>query len=203
MQIYWCKVCGKCHPNSGWEDEEEIAEREKCRTEHKNISVLKPVVDDSCVSEQPVAEPVRTAYFYAVDQDGKKWVVKKWRTDVNEPLAYKIFEGRIATWTEKISVQEEAIRQQLKDLQIKEFHENFLIGFLKNQIPFVKYDTEMVVEGDNPLEIEILLNQRMVSCLIAQFDLLEGGQAFREFISKENVPGGVLPFRDKRNFRIV
>lgn len=204
MEIWWCRECGKTHPISGWEDEGEIAEREKCRTEHKTISVLEPV-EGSSVSERPDVEPMRTTYFYAVDQDGNQWVVKKSRTDINEPFVYEISEGRIATWISPIRVQKEDIQQQLKNLQIKKPYEDFLIAFLKRQTPSAKYNTE-AIDGDSDPEIQLLLNQRLVNSMLRQAAyVLEGGQweSFRDFIERENVPGGALPFLGRRNFRII
>jgi len=171
MELWWCrsKGCGRISPVFFGENEEEIEERKKCWLEHK-VSVLEPV-EDSFVSERSDIEPVKTTFFYAVDENGKRWVVKQWREAIEEPRCYEIFEGRIATWITDIHVQEDAIRQRLTDLKIKEPYEDFLIIFLKNQIPFVKYDTEMVVEGNNSPEIQILLNRRMVVHLIAQTTL--------------------------------
>jgi hypothetical protein len=71
------------------------------------------IIDDSFVSEKPYVEPVKVSYFKATN--GKeRFVIKKFRNRVDEPLTYHLIYGDFALKCVKIEAQTEEIKKQLR-----------------------------------------------------------------------------------------
>ena len=70
-------------------------------------------IKDSFISEGAYVEPLKVSYFEATN--GKeRFVIKKWRENINDPLQYELIPGYIKT-TISLEVQLDEIRKQLHD----------------------------------------------------------------------------------------
>ncbi|MBW2652923.1 MAG: hypothetical protein JRC57_07585 [Deltaproteobacteria bacterium] len=79
---------------------------------HHKIEELSRI-KDSFISEGAYVEPLKVSYFEATN--GKeRFVIKKWRDDINDPLQYELISGYIKT-TISLEVQLDEIRKQLRD----------------------------------------------------------------------------------------
>lgn len=79
---------------------------------HHKIEELSRI-EDSFISEGAYVEPLKVSYFEATN--GKeRFVIKKWRDDINDPLQYELISGYIKT-TISLEVQLNEIRKQLHD----------------------------------------------------------------------------------------
>jgi len=67
-------------------------------------------IPDSLVSKKPYIELVREDYFYALDSDDKRVVIRRWRNNIQEPLRYEFFNGKIATQITDLAVQKKSSR---------------------------------------------------------------------------------------------
>jgi len=71
------------------------------------------IIEDSFVSEKAYSEPIKTSFFKATN--GKeKFVVKKFRERIDEPLKYSLIPGDYSLKCVAIEVQSEEIAKQLK-----------------------------------------------------------------------------------------
>ncbi len=71
------------------------------------------IIEDSFVSEKAYFEPVKTSFFKATN--GKeKFVVKKFRERIDEPVKYQLIFGDYSLKCATIEIQSEEITKQLK-----------------------------------------------------------------------------------------
>ena len=79
---------------------------------HHKIEELSRI-NDSFMSESAYVEPLKVSYFEATN--GKeRFVIKKWRDNINDPLRYELIRGYIKTTTH-LELQLDEIRKQLHD----------------------------------------------------------------------------------------
>jgi hypothetical protein len=70
------------------------------------------IIEDSFVSEKAYSEPIKTSFFKATN--GKdKFVVKKFREKIDEPLKYQLISGDYSLQCTTIEIQEGEISKQL------------------------------------------------------------------------------------------
>ena len=71
------------------------------------------IIEDSFVSEKAYFEPIKTSFFKATN--GKeKFVIKKFREKIDEPLKYQLISGDYSLKCTAIEIQSEEISKQLK-----------------------------------------------------------------------------------------
>jgi len=71
------------------------------------------IIEDSFVSEKAYSEPVKTSFFKATN--GKeKFVIKKSREKIDEPLKYQLISGDYSLKCTTIEIQSEEISKQLR-----------------------------------------------------------------------------------------
>ena len=71
------------------------------------------IVEDSYVSERPYTEPVKESYFKATN--GREvFVIKKFRTEIQEPLRYQLVKGDFELRCKSVDIQSAAIQKQLQ-----------------------------------------------------------------------------------------
>jgi hypothetical protein len=70
------------------------------------------IIEDSFVSEKAYSEPVKTSFFKATN-GRDRFVVKKFREKIDEPLKYQLISGDYSLQCNTIEIQEKEISKQL------------------------------------------------------------------------------------------
>jgi hypothetical protein len=114
------------------------------------------IIEDSFVSEKPYSEPTKTSFFKATN--GKeKFVIKKFREKIDEPLKYQVISGDFSLKCTAIEIQWEEISKQLKREIKPPLSQSQMDAFLKLYRHLFKNidinDLEMVLGLPYPLEI--------------------------------------------------
>jgi len=88
------------------------------------------IVEDSWVSEKPYSEPIKISFFKATN--GKdKFVIKKFRDRIEEPLKYQLILGDYSLKCTALEIQSEEISKQLKRELKPPPSQNKIDAFLK------------------------------------------------------------------------
>lgn len=211
-ELQWCPNCARVYSLLA-EDQEDRAQRVACLRNH-SVKILRPILD-SLVSWEPYSEPVRTDYFYVLDEEGKRWVVKKWRENINEPFRYEVFEGRIDTEISILAVQKINIAKQLRldakeiNLEITDNQIVLLICFLENQLKFDRFQKrlkprDISISDEHPLKISVGLPNWLADSLFEFCQKIFPDEKFiKEFIYRESGQDGVLAFDGWRRYEII
>ncbi len=115
------------------------------------------IIEDSFVSEKAYSEPVKTSFFKATN--GKeKFVVKKFRERIDEPLRYLLIPGDYSLKCVMVEIQSEDIAKQLKRELKPPLSQSKIDAFLKLYRGIVKevdiVDLERIPEESrHPLQI--------------------------------------------------
>jgi hypothetical protein len=129
------------------------------------------ILEDSIISEKDYAEPVKVSYFKATN-GREKFVIKRFREKIDEPLRYKLIPGDFSLKLINIEIQSQEIEKQLKrefgddvisqkkiDLFLKVYRRIIEAVDLKNleRVP---------EESHNPLEIYCKMDDLTLSYLL-------------------------------------
>ncbi len=214
MTIIWCRQCQRGYPSlDSVLTETELTVRQECRTAH-GADFLRPIAD-SFISDKPNIELVLTVYFYAIDQNGKIWVVKKWRESINESFRYEVFEGKIKTEISTLSVQKADVAKQLRadakdaGLEITDNQIELLICYLENQLKFDRFQErlkpkDVFVSDEHPLKIVVPLLDWLADSLYEFCQKFFPDKEFiKDFIGREKGRDGVLAFVGRRQFEVI
>ena len=88
------------------------------------------IIEDSLTSEKAYSEPIKTSFFKATN--GKdKFVIKKFRERIDEPLKYQLFLGDYSLKCTALEIQSEEISKQLKRELKPPPSQNKIDAFLK------------------------------------------------------------------------
>jgi len=88
------------------------------------------IIEDSWVSEKPYSEPIKISFFKATN--GKdKFVIKKFRDRIEEPLKYQLILGDYSLKCTALEIQSEEISKQMKRELNPPPSQNQIDGFLK------------------------------------------------------------------------
>lgn len=88
------------------------------------------IIEDSFVSKKPYSEPVKASFFKATN--GKeKFVIKKFREKIDEPLKYLLIPGDYYLKCSAIEIQSEEISKQIKRELKPPLSQNKIDAFLK------------------------------------------------------------------------
>ena len=88
------------------------------------------IIEDSFVSEKAYSEPIKTSFFKATN--GKeKFVIKKFRKKIDEPLKYLLIRGDYSLKCAAVEVQAEELSKQLKRELQPPPSQNQIDAFLK------------------------------------------------------------------------
>jgi len=71
------------------------------------------IIEDSYVSEKAYSEPVKTSFFKATN-GREKFVIKKFRERIDEPLQYQLIPGDYSLKCTAVEIQSQEISKQLK-----------------------------------------------------------------------------------------
>jgi hypothetical protein len=219
ITIIWCPKCQKGARISGEQKEDsslcEWKKGEICRIgDHQEAKMVLVALVDSFISEKPATEPIKTTYFYAKDENGKRWVVKRWRESIREPCRYEVFQGEINVVISDLCLQEKKLRQHLEvrglthAVILGKDKADLVVAHLASQIKFDRYDDispadvcERQMEGNSEFNIFVVLNKRIIDSLLAlcrRIFTKEEVEFLKKFVEGENVPGGSLVYLGKR-----
>jgi len=175
-------------------------------------------------SKKPYDEPVKEEFFTVVtEREGKIFVLRRWRTDINEPRKYELSSGRVKFWVEKLEPQAEEIEKQLKaerpslGSQDNEWRIQIFLGAVENILGdekrFIKESIEMafqalndsgtIIGSDRPLVFFVKLTDPFVKSLKYAIRCFFNGddRIFMEkFIDRENAPDGILALKVTLDF---
>ena len=156
------------------------------------------ILEDSWVSEKPYSEPIKISFFKATN--GKdKFVIKKFRDRIEEPLKYQLILGDYSLKCTALEIQSEEISKQLKRELKPPPSQNKIDAFLK----LVRHvferidlnDCERVPEESHyPLEAYYKIDDLRLMVLLRNCHHLFKGKeysAMEEFIHR-NKDDGVL-----------
>jgi hypothetical protein len=157
------------------------------------------VYENSYVGEKPYIEPVKTSYFKATN--GKeRFVVKKFRERIDEPLSYQLMHGNYSLRCTRIDIQSQQIKKQLeREFKHSPISDYEIEAFLKLcQEVALSADVEKLgktpEEREHPLTKFCKLDQISLKHLLKKCHTLFGKQGYREideFIYR-HIDDGVL-----------
>jgi hypothetical protein len=157
------------------------------------------IIEDSFVSERAYSEPVKTSFFKATN--GKeKFVVKKFREKIDEPLKYQLIFGDYSLQCKTIEIQEEEISKQLIREVKPPLSQTQIAAFLKlyrhvaEDIDLRELD-RVPEESPHPLEIYYKIDDLHLMYLLRNCRNIFKGQeysAMEEFIHRHKDDGVLL-----------
>ncbi len=157
------------------------------------------IIEDSFVSEKAYFEPIKTSFFKATN--GKeKFVVKKFRERIDEPLRYLLIPGDYCLKCITVQAQSEEIVRQLKRELRPPLSQSKIDAFLKLYRAVVEdidiEDLERISEeSDHPLEIYYRIDDVRLMYLLRNCRNIFKGQeysAMEEFIHRHKDDGVLL-----------
>ena len=157
------------------------------------------IIEDSYVSDKAYSEPVKTSFFKATN--GKeKFVIKKFRESIDEPLKYELVSGDCRLQCVSVEIQAEDIVKQLaRDMNPSLFQDK-IDAFLKLMSVLVEgvkiQELERVPqESHHPLEVYYKIGDVHVMYLLRNCHRIFKGQehsAIVEFIHRHKDDGVLL-----------
>jgi hypothetical protein len=157
------------------------------------------VIEDSFVSEKAYSEPIKTSFFKATN--GKeKFVVKKSRERIDEPLKYRLIPGDYSLKCIVVEIQSEKISKQLKRELTPPLSQGKIDAFLKLYRSAVEdIDVEHLErtseESDRPLEVYYRIDDVRLMYLMRNCHHIFKSQeysAIEEFIHRHKDDGVLL-----------
>ena len=157
------------------------------------------VIEDSFVSEKAYSEPVKASFLKATN--GKeRFVVKKFRERIDEPLKYLLVPGDYSLKCITVEVQSEEIAKQLKREFKPPLAQGKIDAFLKLYRAIVEdvaiEDLERIPEeSDRPLEVYYRIDDVSLMYLLRNcHNIFKGREysAMEEFIHRHKDDGVLL-----------
>lgn len=194
--------------NEGEIKEIKMNDRKAFLQRHKGhkMEELTPVT--SLISNKPYTEPVKACYFEATNGN-ERFLIKRWRSKIDAPFAYKIIKGRIKIENVRVQVQAEAIKKQIqieKDFCISEEKLDSFIKAIKKEAEKLNPEKlEVTAEGDTPLVSYCRLNNNCIEQILARCQRKFNQQELellRNFILQHNQYNGVMTLVVRKGFSI-
>lgn len=157
------------------------------------------IIEDSFVSEKAFSEPVKASFFKATN--GKeRFVIKKFRERINEPLTYRLIPGDYSLKCNTVECQPEAIVKQLRRELKPPFSPEKIDAFVKLYRAVVEAidigDLERIPEeSDHPLEIYYKIDDVSLMYLLRNcHNIFKGREysAMEQFIHRHKDDGVLL-----------
>lgn len=157
------------------------------------------IIEDSFVSEKAYSEPVKISFFKATN--GKeRFVVKKSRERIDEPLTYRLVPGDYNLKCMTVKLQSEEIVKQLEREVNPPFSQDKIDSFLKLYRDVTEdidvADLERIPqESDRPLEIFYKMNDVHLMYLLRNCHRIFKAREYssiEEFIQREKDDGVLL-----------
>jgi hypothetical protein len=221
--LYRCKECNEVlvitpydhypayqyFPEEGIYKEKEQDDQKFFQIKHNghHLERLRPI-KGTMISERDYHEPVREIYFEATN--GKeKFVIKKWRKNVNGPMEYELIHGYLRIVEYSCEVRKEEIKKEWQRVMEKPLQgkgDQFL-EVLKGTVAEIKMSkrAKTTFDTSNPLISYQKLNQGYIQMVMEKlknaFTSLELKE-IRKFIHEQNQLDGVMPLLIRRRFSI-
>lgn len=160
------------------------------------------------ISDKPYTEPLKTSYFEATNGT-ERFLIKRWRTKIDDPFAYEIIEGRIKLTNGRVRAQAAAIKEQIQaenDTLIPEKKVNYFIHAVRKEVEQLDPESLAVsAEGETPLVSYYQLGSTCVDRILTQcrdkFTERELNK-LRDFINHHNEYDGVMTVVSQKEFVI-
>jgi len=157
------------------------------------------IVEDSYASEKAYLEPIKTSFFRATN-GRDKFVIKKYRERVDEPLKYELVLGDYCLKCVSVGIQSEEILKQLGREIKPPLSQHKIDAFLKLMSATVEdvdiKDLERISEeSHHPLEVYYKIDDVRVTCLLRNCRRIFKGQeylAVEDFIHRHKDDGVLL-----------
>ena len=157
------------------------------------------IIEDSFVSEKAYFEPVKTSFFKATN-GREKFVVKKFRERIDEPLKYRLMSGDYSLKCITVEAQPEVIEKQLRREITPPPSQGKIDAFLKLYRGIVEdVDIEELEripeESGHPLEVYYKIDDLRLMYLLRNCHHIFKGQeytAVEEFIHRHKDDGVLL-----------
>jgi hypothetical protein len=161
----------------------------------ENLKIIK----DSYVSEKAYSEPIKTSFFKATN-GREKFVIKKFRERIDEPLKYQLVPGDYSLKCIAVEIQSEEISRQLERELKPPLSQDKMDAFLKLMGAIVEdidiKDLERIPEeSHHPLEVYYKIDDVRVMYLLRNCRHIFKGQeylAMEEFIHCHKDDGVLL-----------
>jgi hypothetical protein len=157
------------------------------------------IIEDSFVSEKAYSEPIKTAFFKATN-GRERFVVKKYRERIDEPLKYELVPGDYCLRCLAVEIQSEGILKQIRREVQPPLSQRKIGAFLKLMGVIVEgidiKDLERIPEeSHHPLEAYYKIDDVRVMYLLRNCRHIFKGQeylAIEEFIHRHKDDGVLL-----------
>ena len=157
------------------------------------------IIEDSFVSEKLYSEPIKN-YFFKATNGKDKFVIKKFREKIDEPLKYQLVFGDYSLKCTTIEIQAEEISKQLKREVKPPVSQAQIDAFLKLYRAIVEniniHDLERIAEeSSHPLEVYYKIDDLHLMYLLRNCRNIFKGQeylAMEEFIYRHKDDGVLL-----------
>lgn len=158
------------------------------------------ILEDSFVSEKPYSEPMKISYI-KVTNGKERFVVKKFRKKISEPLTYQLFHGDYSLRLLRLEIQSEEIIKQLRaEFKKTSLPTHQIEAFVKLYQQIQKTmdirDLERVPEdSSHPLVIYYRMDDVSLAYLLRNCrNIFEGQEYFKieEFIHRHRDDGVLL-----------
>ena len=223
FHLYHCKDCDEVFaftgfdhspqyqylPEKGIYREENLEERVAHTAKHDGHHLKKlRLIKGTMISERDYREPVKETYFEATN-GRERFVIKKWRGDINEPMSYELIQGSLKIIFDSCEVREKEIKKEWLRFMSKSLQEKGMIflSILKEVVTeiMIGKDSRLMFDSSNPLVHYQKLNQRCIRMILKKLknavtpmELRE----IREFIYEQNQADGVMPLLIRKKFFI-
>ena len=204
---------GDCSPFYAWNNKGELKEitmddRKAFLQKHKGHKTEKLTPLTPPISDKPYIEPLKTCYFEATNGIDR-FLIKRWRSKIDDPFAYEIIEGSIEIKNGKLWAQTAAIKQQIKmekNSFISETKLNCFIQAVRKEVEKLDSDDlEVSAEGETPLVCYYHLEDECVNRILRRcrdkFTQREVNK-LRDFINRHNDYDGVMTVVSEKEFAI-
>jgi hypothetical protein len=205
-----------CLPEYHYEDsiqdfvEKQCHDRTPFEDKHGDHHLERLVIDEgSYVSTEPFSSPTGTTFVEATN--GKeRFVIKRWRTRVDEPLHYELIHGRIEITGIAFEVQSDQLTRQMEaELTCPPVAPEKIEAFVKeieNMIPgLAVIEQSESFQTEDPLTTHVKLNDSLVN------EILEAGKKIfsprefprvERFVHIHNEHADVMTLKARKEFRI-
>lgn len=221
FNLYHCKSCNEVFASTPFDKypeyqdlseegvlmEKPLDDSDILMVKHKghDLEELKPI-PGTTISERDYCEPVKEVYFEATN-GRKKFVIKKWRKNVNEPMEYELIHGYLKIIVCSCEVREKEIKKEWLRVMSKPLQEKSIVflALLKETTTEIKIskDPRMIFDISNPLICYQRLSQQQIQKILKRLkDVVTPLELkeIRTFIHDQNQIDGVIPLMIRKKF---